>query len=73
MAYGKKEGIGAVFWATFIIFGLLVLIGIFYWMVAKPNPVRHSPEKPNGAVLIVPPRSHRTQLLSSGIVSLSWE
>jgi hypothetical protein len=44
MAHGKKEGVGGVFWITFIIFGLLVLIGIFYWMVMKPNPVRHSPE-----------------------------
>ncbi len=54
MAYGKKEGIGAVFWVTFIIFGLLVLIGIFYWMVVKPNPVPHSPARPNGALFSNP-------------------
>ncbi len=57
MAYGKKQGIGAVFWVTFIIFGLLVLIGIFYWMLAKPNPVRHSPERPSGAIFVLPLQS----------------
>lgn len=54
--YGK-EGIGAVFWVTFIVFGLLVLIGLFIWMVRKPNPVPTSPERPSGAVWTEPARS----------------
>ena len=47
MAHGKKEGLGAVFVITAIVFGLAVLIGLFYWMVHKPSPVPHSPERPN--------------------------
>jgi hypothetical protein len=56
VAEGKKReraGIGAVFWITFIIFGLAVLIGIFYWVVMKPNPLPHSPERTGGTVVLV--------------------
>jgi hypothetical protein len=54
MATQRKEGIGAVFWVTFVVFGLLVLIGIFIWMLRKQSPLPNTPEHRNGAVLTAP-------------------
>lgn len=46
----KHEGVGAIFWVTAALFALLVLIGIFYWMLAKKLPTPHSPERPSSAI-----------------------
>jgi hypothetical protein len=54
MAIGKKAGMTGVFWVTFVVFGLLVLIGIFYWMVHQPNPVPHSPEQSSSVIWTEP-------------------
>ncbi len=62
MPIQRKEGIGAVFWVTFILFGLLVLIGLFAWMIRKQKPIPNSPERPNGAVWTEPVRSVRIPL-----------
>jgi hypothetical protein len=50
----RKQGIGAVFWVTFILFGLLILIGLFIWMVRKQGPMPTNPERRNGAVGTAP-------------------
>lgn len=49
----ERQGIGAIFWATFILFGLRVLMGLFYWMVHKQSPRPNAPKK-NGALWIAP-------------------
>jgi hypothetical protein len=57
MARGKV-GLGAVFVATSIVFAIAVLIGLYYWMIDKPLPVPHSPERPNvewSSPTMVPP------------------
>ncbi|HET8667956.1 MAG TPA: hypothetical protein VFM10_08250 [Terriglobales bacterium] len=59
MASKQSAGAGGIFWITFILLGLLILIGISYWMIKKPNPVPHSPEKTNGAIWSKPVRPTR--------------
>ena len=52
----RKAGIGAVFWITFILFGLLVLIGVFIWMFRR-HPLPTNPERPNSAIWTEPLRN----------------
>jgi hypothetical protein len=50
MAKETNPGARGIFWITFVILGLGVLIGFFVWMVKSRNPLPHSPERPNGTV-----------------------
>jgi len=50
MAKQGHAGAGGVFWITFVVLGLAILIGIFYWMVKERSPMPHSPERPSGAL-----------------------
>ena len=63
MSKMKKEGLGAVFVAASLVFGLAILIGLFYWMIHKPNPVPHSPARPNGTVWVSPAPSPATRVI----------
>ncbi len=54
----KKAGVGAVFWITFIIFGLIALIGVFYWMIHKSSTIPHSPGQSSALFWVTPVNSN---------------
>lgn len=43
-------GSGGIFWITFVVLGLGILVGFFIWMVKSRHQLPHSPERPNGTV-----------------------
>ncbi len=48
----RHEGLGAMFYVTLLIFGLLIIIGVIFWMFQKGGGIRHSPDH---SELRVPP------------------
>lgn len=44
----QHAGTGGVFWITFVVLGLAILIGVFVLMIEANHGLPHSPERPNG-------------------------